>query len=376
MIAMKTTKTTKVTKTTKATTPNTLSIDGRCIGPDQPTFIVAEIGVNHDGSVERAIELVKIAKDAGADAIKLQVFRGQTLMHPSSCFADYQKDRCPEADPIAMLRRYELSREDLERIVPVARELGLIPLATPFSPCDVATLEQLDLPAIKIASPDLVNRVLLKRAIATGRPLIISTGAATMEEVQESAAWLRQMGAAFCLLHCISSYPTPSDCANLRWIDELHRTCKVPVGFSDHTTELLAGALAVASGACLIEKHLTYDRTAQGPDHSASADPQQFADYVRQIRLADQLRGTAGKCVLAIEQDVRTVSRQSLVLVRNMKAGQMIAEQDLTVQRPGTGVPAVCCAEVIGRTLIGDLPAGTMLQWPMLQAEQPLEAAA
>jgi sialic acid synthase SpsE len=207
--------------------------------------------------------------------------------------------------------------------------------------------------------------VLLQRAAETGAAMLVSTGAATIDEVHRAVQWLKRWEAEFTLLHCVSSYPTPVEEAHLGWINELSRF-GAPVGFSDHTTETLSGAFAVAAGARIIEKHLTYDRNASGPDHAASADPRQFAEYVRAIRLAETMRGRGGKCVLPIEQDVRNVSRQSLVLRHDVVAGEPIEESDLIVQRPGTGISAADFAAAIGRRARTPLKAGTLLQWDML----------
>ena len=345
-----------------------IHINRRKVGPGRPTFVIAEIGVNHDGSLVRALELVRIAKECGADAVKLQIFSARSLMHASSSFASYQKDRCADADASAMLRKYELREEALREVVGAIRNLGMVPLATPFSPADVETVMSLDLPAIKIASPDLVNRVLLQQAAETPRPMLVSCGAATMDEVSEAVGWLRGWNASFALLHCVSSYPTPTDQANLCWIGEMASWFDVPVGYSDHTTEIHSGAIAAAFGACIIEKHLTYDRTAPGPDHAASADPAQFAQYVAMIRGAGALSGTSGKRVLDIERDVRKVSRQSLVLARPLNVGEVVSESDVTVQRPGTGIPAAKITMAIGKRAARPLPAGTLLTWDMLNA--------
>jgi sialic acid synthase SpsE len=336
------------------------------ISPHTRVFVIAEIGVNHDGRIERALELVRHAADAGADAVKLQLFRAAALMHPSAGFAEYQEDRCEDDSPAEMLRRYELSDTDLWRLVEYIRRHGLLPLATPFSPSEVELCRRFDLPAIKIASPDLVNRPLLERCTTLGRPLLVSTGAATMREVSQAVAWLRELDTPFALLHCVSSYPAEQRDANLCWIAELAAEFDVPVGYSDHTTEPLAGALAVAAGACIVEKHLTYDRFAPGPDHSASADPPGLAAYIRAIRIAEALRGAPGKRVLPAEEDVRTISRQSLVLVRPLSPGQALTADDLTVQRPGTGIPASELTQVVGRSLRRPAPAGTMLRWDMV----------
>ncbi len=341
-----------------------IQIDGRTIGVGNPTLVIAEIGVNHDGSVERALELVEIAAKCGADAVKLQIFTASQLMHSASEFAGYQAKSVSDADPAAMLRRYELPIADLRRIVREIRQRGMIPIATPFSLADVDVVAELDLPAIKIASPDVVNRPLLVKGAGLGRPLIVSTGAATIEEIATSVGWLR--GARVALLHCVSSYPTPTEQANLCWIGELAERFGVVVGYSDHTTEMISGALAVAAGASIIEKHLTFDRSAVGPDHEASADPEQFAEYVRLIRLAESLRGAAGKKVLEIERDVRRVSRQSLVAAKDLQPGKMLRQEDLIVQRPGVGISAADVGSAVGRKIVRPVKSGMLLQWDML----------
>jgi len=327
------------------------------------TLVVAEIGVNHDGSEVRAIELVGAAKAAGADAVKLQLFKAQRLMHRSIAFARYQAERVTDHSPIEMLRRYELSDAAAHRVVAAIRRAKLLPVVTPFSPGDLDLVRQLKPAFIKIASPDLVNPVLLGAAAKLGRPMMVSTGAATMAEISQTVAWLRKWKASFALLHCISSYPVPSDQAHLAWINEFARRWDVCVGYSDHTTEPLAGALAVAAGAMIVEKHLTYNRSAVGPDHYASFDPAEFAAYVRAIRDAEKMLGRGDRLVLPIERDVRRVSRQSLVLAQSVKSGHRLKKNDFTVQRPGIGIPAARMGELIGRRIRKDADAGTMLRW-------------
>ena len=343
-----------------------VEIEGRALMPGRPTFVIAELGVNHDGSVQRAIELVRIASACGADAVKLQFFRASILMHPSGEMAAYQKQRLKSESPIDMLRKYELTGEEVRKVVSEVRERKMVPLATPFSPTDLELVDRLRLPAIKIASPDLVNRPLLAAAAKLRKPLLVSTGAATIQEVDETVSWLRQWRLPFCLMHCVSGYPTPKEEAHLCWITELAARYGIPAGYSDHTTDVHTGAFAAAAGAVVIEKHLTYDRDAKGPDHAASADPAHFERYVKLIREATVLRGAPGKRVLPVEEDVRTVSRQSLVLRRDLKAGDVLREEDLTVQRPGTGLPAAAITKAVGKRVARPLTAGSMLQWDML----------
>jgi len=342
-----------------------MNIGNRIVGAQSPVLVIAEIGVNHDGSLSRALQLVKIAKQCGADAVKLQVFRAEQLMHESSQFASYQKKSVKDADPVAMLKRYELSERDLKTIVEAIHAAGMIASATPFSPEDVSTIERLDIDVVKIASPDAVNRLLLERVSKIWRPMIVSTGAASLDEIRMCCDWLDGWDATYALLHCVSSYPTPAEMTNLCWINELQQQFGVTIGFSDHSSEVVSGALAVAAGAAIVERHLTYSHAADGPDHAASSDPGEFSHYVRLIRQAERMVGTPGKRVLPIEQDVRTVSRQSLVVRRDLAAGQVISFDDLTVQRPGTGIPAAMIDSAVGKKLARPLKAGSMLQWDM-----------
>lgn len=344
---------------------STIEIAGRAVGAGFRTLVIAEIGVNHDGSVRRAVELVDLAAAAGADAVKLQVFRAGALVHASAISADYQR-RSGEESQAQMLRRLELSDECLRVATLRIRQRGMIALATPFSIGDVATIAELRLPAIKIASPDLVNRPLMTAAAGLKVPMIVSTGGATMEEVATSVGWLREWGAKFCLLHCTSAYPAGEADANLCWIAELAAAARAPIGFSDHTSSELAGALAVAAGACVVEKHLTYDRSAAGPDHAASADAAEFGQYVALIRQAEKLRGRPGKRVLECETDMRQVSRQSLVAARDVGEGQELREGDLMVQRPGSGISAARIKEVVGRRVVVAVRKGTILKWEQL----------
>ncbi len=189
-------------------------------------MVIAEIGVNHDGSVARALELVEIAADCGADAVKLQIFRAETLMHACTMMAGYQREQCADSDARAMLRRYELAEDEVTTVVGAIRAKGMLPLATPFSPHDVDLIEALDLPAIKIASPDLVNWPLLQSAAHLHRPMLLSVGASTLDEIDTAVQWLAEWNASFALLHCVSSYPTPADDAHLSWIAKLGRGTK------------------------------------------------------------------------------------------------------------------------------------------------------
>ncbi|MEM6313824.1 MAG: N-acetylneuraminate synthase family protein [Planctomycetota bacterium] len=336
-----------------------MRIGARDIGPGEPTLVIAEIGVNHDGDVGKALRLVDAAAEAGTDAVKLQLFRADRLAGDAP-LAAYQTGNGGQRE---LLRSLELSDAEVERVVGAVHDAGLLPIATPFSPEDVDTVRRLGLPAVKIASPDCVNTLLLQRCATLGVPMLISTGAATLAEIDATLDELADASVA--LLHCVSSYPTPDAAAELRWMSDLAGRCAV-VGYSDHTQNAATGALAVAAGASVIEKHLTYDRSADGPDHAASFAPKQFAEYVRRVREAEVLMGHGTKSVQACEEDVRRVSRQSLALRHGIAAGRVIGESDLTTRRPGTGIPPSALREIVGRRVGRDLPAGTLLTWDSL----------
>jgi N,N'-diacetyllegionaminate synthase len=340
-----------------------------------PPYIIAELGVNHDGSPERAIELVRMAAAAGADAVKFQVFRADLLMSLASRLAEYQA-AAGEADPVEMLRRLELPLEALGRAVEEAHGVGVHAIATVFSVELVAPAQGLGFDAYKTASPDIIHRPLLEALVLTRRPLILSTGASTLQEVARALTWLRTSRARIALLQCVSAYPTPVERASLGGIAALKTVHRGPVGYSDHTTSEQMGALAVAAGACILEKHFTYNRSAPGPDHGASLEPDQFARYAAGARAAYASVGPRTREVLDIERDVRTVSRQSIVAVRPISAGVPLSRHDVAFKRPGTGLPPWMIDAVVGRAARRDLPADTPVREDDLVPPTPPEPAA
>lgn len=336
----------------------TLQIADRTIGHDRPVYVIAELGVNHDGRLDRALQLLDAAGAAGADAVKLQYFRTDELLSAEARLAGYQHGQATDAG--ALLRGLELSDKDFAAVRDAVRQRGLHFIVTCFSIEAAPRLRALDVDAVKIASPDCVNTPLLETIAALHKPLLISTGAADAVEVAALAAFLDRRRLPAALLHCVSSYPTADADAALGAIMAL------PPGFvrgySDHTTGIDTGMLAVAAGACVLEKHLTYDRAAAGPDHAASLEPDEFRQYLQGVRRGQVMRGDGVKRVLVCEQDVRGVSRQSVAARRDLQAGAMIDRADLTVQRPGTGLPAAWLERVVGRPLRRDVAARRLLR--------------
>ncbi|MBL9000163.1 MAG: N-acetylneuraminate synthase family protein [Phycisphaerae bacterium] len=353
-------------------------------------YIIAELGVNHDGSEERALELTRAAADAGADAVKLQYFEADRLMSRAAKLAAYQK-AAGERDPVEMLRRLELPIEAMGRVADLAHELGLHAIVTVFSLEHVPAAAALPWDAFKSASPDIVNRPLLDAMARTGRPLIVSTGASAPEEVSRAVGWLRPYSGRVALLQCVSSYPTPPEHAELAGIAALRAFFAGPVGYSDHTPGTTTGFGAASLGAEILEKHVTLDRAAPGPDHAASLEPEEFARYARAARdprgalslltpdefgaameriaavraaVADAVLRTrvqSLKRVLPIERDVRRVSRQSLVATADLPAGHTLRRTDLTIKRPGTGLAPHELDTCLGRRLCRAVTADTPL---------------
>lgn len=337
-----------------------MRIGSREIGGADTVYVIAELGVNHDGSVERALEMVDAAAECGADAVKTQWFEPDRLMSRASRLATYQR-ASGEQDPVEMLRRLQLSPDAMARVVDRARQLAVHAIVTVFSHDLVPHAHRLGWDAYKTASPDIIHRPLIDALLSTDKPLILSTGAATLEESVRAAEWAIGARARLAMLQCVSSYPTPPDCACLGGIGALADTTGLTVGYSDHTSAEDTGALAVACGARMLEKHFTYDRAAKGPDHAASLDPAGFARYVRFARAAcvdppllradDPRLGPRQKRVLACEQDVRNVSRQSVVARRSLNTGDTLSEADVTIKRPGTGIEPWRLKEILGRSI-------------------------
>lgn len=339
-----------------------MRIGDKHISPDSPPYVIAEIGVNHDGSVDRALQLVQAAARAKADAIKLQLFETDRLLSKAAKLAAYQENS-GATDPFAMLRGLELSVDQMKPIIKSAHANGLHAIVTVFSRELVALAETLPWDAYKTASPDVINQPLIDALIATGRPLIVSCGAATLQEITHASRWIGDH--PHTLMHCVSSYPTPEHEATLAARCAMRCVDASALGYSDHTDAVDIGGLAVTNGARLLEKHLTYDRGAKGPDHASSLDPAGFAEYVRLAHRAHAMLGRREKVVSEIEQDVRKVSRQSLTTTRTLKAGQVLAQGDLTIKRPGTGLPPWTLDRVIGRRTARAIEA----DMPLMEAD-------
>lgn len=348
--------------------PSSLRIGGRRVAADEPPFVVAEIGVNHDGSVERAIELVHAASEAGVDAVKMQWFEAERLVGDPGSVAAYQRQSGVE-DQKQMLAGLELSPHEMARVVEAAQQLGLASMVTVFSTELVSSAGELEWDAWKTASPDLVHRPLLEAMAADGRPMLVSTGASDLPEIVRTNGWLSESQVGF--LHCVSSYPTPEDSAALSGIPAIAAATGRPCGYSDHTAETTTGGLAVAAGACILEKHLTWSREADGPDHPASMEPEGLRAYVDFVRRAHAALGRVGKSVGDLERDVREVARQSVRAAVDLPEGVVLSRSDLVVKRPGDGLEPWRLAEIVGRRLTRGVAADRAIRMEDLEEARP-----
>jgi N-acetylneuraminate synthase/N,N'-diacetyllegionaminate synthase len=341
----------------------------RRIAPDEPVYVVAEAGVNHNGCTETALELVDAAAGAGADAVKFQMFRAARLVAESAATAEYQRTASGETSQQAMLAKLELPVESFARIRRRCVERGVDFMATPFGEEQVSELATLDPAAIKIASADLTNESLLSAAARTGRPMIVSTGASTEVEIRTSVELLSRLGAArrLVLLHCVSAYPAPLHRLNLRAIGSLSEMFDGPVGLSDHTTSKRTGAWAVAAGACVLEKHVTLDPARPGPDHAMSMSPPALASYIAGVRAVERAMGSGTLGMTDAESDVRSAARRSLVAARDVSAGTVLTASMVSVKRPGTGLSPYELPLLLGRRAAVDIQHDTVLTWDMVR---------
>ena len=332
--------------------------EGRCL-------VIAEAGVNHDGSLDTARRLIDVAAECGADAVKFQTFSADRVVTRDARKAAYQKVTTSSAESqYEMLKRLELSADDHRELLNHCREADILFLSSAFGEEDVDLLDELNVAALKFGSGELTNLPLLRHAGMTLRPIILSTGCSTLREVAEAVETLRSAGCAeLALLQCVSNYPANPADANLRAMQTLASAFHVPVGFSDHTEGIEISAAAVALGAQIVEKHFTLDRSRPGPDHRASLEPEELSKLIRAIRNVESALGNGVKAPTVSEHDTREVARKSLVAKEDLPAGTMLERRHLVCKRPGTGIPPRFMEQVLGLELLRELNADELLSW-------------
>lgn len=347
--------------------PGEFEIGGRPIGPGRPAYLIAEVSANHGQRFERAVEIIEAAREAGADAIKVQTYTPDTMT--IDCRNEHFLIRGTMWNGRNLHELYAEASTPWEwqpRLKEVARALGMDFFSTPFDETAVDFLEEMDVPAYKVASFEIVDLPLLRKVAGTGKPVILSTGMASLAEIEEAVLVLRSAGCRqLALLKCTSAYPAPASEMHLRTIPHLAAAFGVPVGLSDHTLGAAVPAAAVALGACLIEKHLTLSRSDPGPDSGFSLEPAEFGEMVRAVRAVEAALG--GVRYGSGEEESRSlVFRRSLFVVEDMKAGEEFSAANVRSIRPGYGLHTRHLPEVLGRRAARDIVRGTPLAWPLV----------
>ena len=325
-------------------------------------MVIAEAGVNHNGSYELACKLVDAAKSAGADIIKFQTFKAKNLVSADAPKAEYQKKTTGDDSQQSMLEKLELSYEDFIRLKAYCDHVGIEFLSTPFDLESIAFLDQLGVLFWKIPSGEVTNYPYLVALAKTGRPVVMSTGMCDMREIREAIDVLKEHGTTeIKLLHCNTEYPTPMADVNLRAMQTMREAFGYEVGYSDHTQGIEVPIAAVAMGATIIEKHFTLDRNMEGPDHKASLESDELARMVQSIRNIEQALGDGEKKPSASEEKNRAIVRKSIVAKRCIKEGELLTEQNLTTKRPGNGVSPMKWTEMMGMTATKSFKEGEQL---------------
>jgi len=352
---------------------STLTIAGRRVGPGEPAYVIAELSANHGHDLAQAERTVRAAAGAGADAIKLQTYTPDTL----TIDCDNEHFRIGEGTIWEGRTLYDLYGEAYlpwewhGRLFEVAAEVGLACFSTPFDATAVEFLETLHTPAYKIASFEIVDLPLIARVAATGKPMIISTGMASLAEIDDAVRTARTAGATqIALLKCTSAYPSPAAAMHLRTIPQLARTFGTPVGLSDHTLGGTVPVAAVALGATIIEKHFTLSRSLGGPDAEFSLEPAEFCAMVEGIRTASAALGSV-RFGAGVAEEGSRIFRRSLFVVENVRAGEPLTARNVRSIRPGNGLPPRHLDDVLGRRASRDLARGTPLEWSHVAGGSP-----
>ena len=347
----------------------TIQVGDKSIGAGAPVFVIAEAGVNHNGDLEMAKRLIDVAIKAGADAVKFQTFKAETLVTATAPKAEYQTQTTPvDESQLEMLRKLELSNEDHDELSAYCRRTGILFLSTPFDEDSADLLDALSVPVFKISSGDLTNTPLLEHVAKKRKPVILSTGMADLAEVRDAVETLNAAGCdEVVLLHCVSDYPADPADVNLRAIQTLRKTFNLPVGFSDHTQGLEVALAAAALGASVIEKHFTLDRNLPGPDHRASLEPDELTRFVSGIRTVESSLGSGEKVPTAREIETAKVARRSIVATQTIPAGTIVERNMIAAKRPGTGLPPARLNSIVGRKTRIEIPVGTLLTLDMFE---------
>lgn len=349
---------------------STFSIEGKKVGINQPCFIIAEIGVNHNGNLNLAKEHILKAKECGADAAKFQSFDADEFMADKNLVYEYENNGQLITEKMYnMFKRLELKPEWHEELFQFCRNNNIIPLTSTADTKSIDLVKRLNIGALKLSSEDLINLPLVEYAAKTRLPLIFSTGMANEEEITDVLKILKKYDCRnIIFLHCVSVYPTPIEETNLKRMIAIRNLINGPVGYSDHTTGIDAANLAVAMGACIIEKHFTIDKTLKGPDHILSSDPKEFKALVNSIRSTEARLGLEQITASKTEEKTKLDFRRSIVTNKPLSKGHIISENDLALKRPGTGLRARDKHLIVGKKLTRDLKNNEQILLKYIQA--------
>jgi len=345
-----------------------IEIGNKLVGDEQPIFIIAEVGVNHNGDIRLAKKLIDATKDAGADAVKFQAFKTEKVVTKYAEKAKYQKETTGLSESqYDMIRRLELKDEEIRELYNYAKKNNIIFLSSAFDKESVDLLDNLGVPAFKVASGEITNFPLLRYIAEKKKPIILSTGMSTIGEIEEALEVIREKGVEnIVLLHCVTSYPAKIEDVNLRVIEALRRRFKLPVGFSDHTLGITIPIAVAALGAVLVEKHFTLDRTLPGPDHRASLEPDELKDMVRAVRDVEKALGDRVKKPTKDEERIKKVVRRSIVAKMGIPKGTVITEDMLDFKRPGVGIEPKYLNEIIGKKAKKDIKPDGLITFDKL----------
>jgi N,N'-diacetyllegionaminate synthase len=343
-----------------------IKIANKTIGDNHPVFIIAEAGVNHNGDLSLAKKLIDVAYDSGADAVKFQTFNPLTGTNSTAEKTEYQKENDgAQGNYQTMLQQLQLSEGQFKQLAQYAKEKGILFMSTASDHESLEIVKRLDVPAFKIGSGHITNIPLLQETAKCGKPMIMSVGMATYTEIDEAiAAIINEGNNDIILLHCVSQYPTPIDDANLNMVTELKKEySSILIGYSDHTIGNEASIASIALGACMIERHITLDKTMNGPDHKASLELHELKDLVIKAKEMKRLLGTGEKKRTPGEEEVAKKARRSIFAHQNIPSGTIIKNDMIRMKKPETGLKPKYYTEVIGRKTIRDIAADTPLQW-------------
>lgn len=339
-------------------------IDNYDIGRNCKPFIIAEAGINHNGDIEKAFEMIKIAKNAGANAVKFQTFQAEELVSNATITYTYTSQGKEITESMQdMFKRYEFSREEWFKIKKKCDEEKIMFLSSPSSNSDLKLLLELGIKAIKVGSDDFTSIPLINEYAKTGLPLILSCGMADLNEIHETVSSInKSKEQSMILLLCTSEYPTPPDDVNLLKFKTLSKELDIPLGFSDHTQGNLASSLAVAFGACVFEKHFTLDHNLPGPDHWFSEDPNGLKEWVDSIKNAHIMMGSANVVPTEKEKEIRKIARKSIVTLKDIQKGEIFDLEKIGIKRPGEGLSPKLLENILGTKATRDLTKNELLK--------------